>query len=144
VTLDKYTYATNTVGGTRALSEFADKIAWAQKYRGPGVRPQVRLSSIWMPTRYGGRMRPHFIILPEWILPDGGRGELVRKPTPPQISGPIGAAAAAAKLDTVAGNAPTPAATKPATPSQESLAKAGLQTVREPSLAEEMKDEIPF
>jgi hypothetical protein len=151
-TLDKYTFATNTVGGTRALTELADKIAWAQKYRGPGIRPLVHLSSTWMPTRFGGRMRPHFIVLPDWILPDGGRGQLVQKPSP-QIGGPTGAAAAipsaATKLDAVAGNAPatTPAAkpaTKPATPSQEMLAKAGLQSVREPSLAEEMKDEIRF
>jgi hypothetical protein len=153
VTLDKYTYPTNTIGGTRALSELADKIAWAQKYRGPGVRPLVHLSSIWMPTKYSGRMRPHFVVLPDWILPDGGSGALVHKPSP-QISGPAGATAAspsmtaAAKLDVVAGNAsaPPPAAkpTKPAMPSQEMLAKAGLQTVREPSLAEEMKDEIKF
>ena len=52
VTLDKYTYPTTTIGGTRALSELADKIAWAQKRRGPGIRPLVQLSSIWMPTRH--------------------------------------------------------------------------------------------
>jgi hypothetical protein len=148
-TLDKYTYATNTIGGTRALSELAQKIEWAQKYRGPGVRPLVHLSSIWMPTRFKGRMRPHFIALPDWILPDGSKGALVQKPTP-QITGPAGAAAAipsaAAKLDAFAGNAPpvAPSAPKPPTPSQKVLAKAGLQTVREPSLAEEMKDSIPF
>ena len=49
-------------------------------------------------------MRPHFIVLPDWILPDGSSGELVHKPSP-QISGPAGATAAspamtaAAKLD---------------------------------------------
>jgi hypothetical protein len=144
-TLDKYTYATNTIGGTRALSELADKIAWAQKYRGPGVRPLVQLSSIWMPTRYKGRMRPHFIVLPEWILPDGSKGELVHKPSP-QISGPAGAAAAipatptaADKLDAFSGKSDAPAATpaaKPATPAQESAS--------EPSLAKQMQDEILF
>jgi hypothetical protein len=151
VTLDKYTYATNTIGGTRALSELADKITWAQKYRKrPDIRPLVHLSSIWMPTKYKGRMRPHFVVLPDWILPDGSSGELVHKPAP-QISGPAGAAAAsptmptAAKPDVVAGNASAPApAAKPATPPQEMLAKAGLQSVREPSLAEEMQDEIKF
>jgi hypothetical protein len=142
-TLDKYTYATNRIGGTRALSELADKIAWAQKYRGPGVRPLVHLSSIWMPTRFKGRMRPHFIVLPDWILPDGSKGELVHKPAL-QIGGPTGTAAA--KLDAFAGkDAPTPTpAAKPTTPSQEMLAKAGLQSVREPSLSEEMDDSIKF
>jgi hypothetical protein len=142
VTLDKYTYATNTVGGTRALTELADKIVWAQRYRGPGVRPLVHLACTWMPTRYGGRMPPHFIVLPDWVFPDGGSGQLVHKPTP-QIGSSAGAAAA--KLDAVAGNAPTttPAA-KPVTPSQEMLAKAGLQTVREPSLSEELDDSIKY
>jgi hypothetical protein len=151
VTLDKYTYATNTIGGTRALTELADKIAWAQKYKGPGVRPLVQLSTIWMPTQYQGRMRPHFVVLPDWILPNGSSGELVHKPSP-QISGPAGAAASpamptAAKPDASAGQSDAPAITpaaKPATPSQEMLAKAGLQSVREPSLAEEMKDEVKF
>jgi hypothetical protein len=136
VTLDKYTYPTNTIGGTRALSELADKITWAQKRRGPGIRPLVQLSSIWMPTRFQGRMRPHFIVLPDWILPDGSSGELVHKPSP-QISGPAGATAAtpttAAKLDVVAGNAP---ATTPATPSQESVCEAPF--------AQQMKDSVPF
>jgi hypothetical protein len=148
-TLDQFTYATNTVGGTRALTELANKIEWAQAHRGSGIRPLVHLSATWMPTRFGGRMRPHFIVLPDWILPDGSKGALVHKPTP-QITGPAGAAAAipsaAAKLDAVAGNAPPATArpAKPATPSQKVLAKAGLQTVREPSLSEEMKDSIPF
>jgi hypothetical protein len=145
-TLDKYTYPTKTIGGTRALSELADKIAWAQKRRGPGIRPLVQLSSIWMPTRFQGRMRPHFVVLPDWILPDGSRGELVQKPSP-QIGGPAGATApspsmtTAAKLDAFAGNAPAPTpAAKPGTPSQE----AGLQSVREPSLSEEMDDSVKF
>jgi hypothetical protein len=137
--LDKYTYPTSTIGGTRALSELADKIAWAQKRRGPGIRPLVRLSSIWMPTRYSksGRLRPHFIILPDWILPDGSSGELVHKPSP-QISGPAGATAASPALPTAAkldAPATTPAA-KPATPAQESAS--------EPSLAKQMQDEILF
>jgi hypothetical protein len=142
VTLDKYTFATSTLGGARALSELADKIVWAQKHREPGIRPLVHLSSIWMPTRFGGRMRPHFIILPDWVLPDGSSGELVHKP-PPQIG--ASAAATTAQLDAFAGKTPvtTPAA-KPATPSQEMLAKAGMQSVREPSLAEEVQDEIKF
>jgi hypothetical protein len=128
----------------KALRELADKIAWAEKYRGAGIRPLVQLASTWMPTRYGGRMRPHFIVLPDWILPDGGSGRLVQKPSP-QISGPPDAAAA--KLDAVTGDAPTPAQAtpaKPTAPSQELLAKAGLQSVREPSLSEEMDDSVKF
>jgi hypothetical protein len=145
VTLDKFTYATATIGGMRALHELADKIAWAQRRRGPGVRPLVTLSATWMPTKHGGRLRPHFVVLPDWILPEGGSGQLVHKPAP-QISGPAGAAAkprtVAETLDVFAGKSDPPA-TAPA-PSQEQLAKAGLQTVREPSLTEEMQDSIKF
>src|SRR5262249_44647743 len=89
VTLDKFTFATSTVGGTRAVHELADKIAWMQRYRQAGVRPLVQLSSTFMPTQYGGRQRPHFIIL-DWIAPSGGDVKLEHKPTP-QISGAVGA-----------------------------------------------------
>ena len=120
VSLDQYTFPTSTIGGARALHELARKIEWMVRYRQPGVRPLVQLSSIFMPTRHGGRMRPHFVVL-DWIVPGGGgRGDLVHKPSP-QLTGP-----------------------KPVTPSKEMLAKAGLETVSEPSLAEEMSDSIPF
>jgi len=33
MTLDKYTFPTSTVGGTRAVHELADKIAWMRRYR---------------------------------------------------------------------------------------------------------------
>src|SRR5262249_25004620 len=106
VTLDKFTFATSTIGGARAVHELADKIAWMQRYRQPGVRPLVHLSNIFMPTKYGGRQRPHFIIV-DWVAPSGDSAELARKPTP-QISGPDGAAA---KLEASAPTTPV----KPAT-----------------------------
>jgi hypothetical protein len=125
VSLDKFTFVTATIGGTRALHELADKIAWMQRYRQPGVRPLLRLSSVFMPTRFGGRMRPHFII-DDWVSPAGdSSGGLVHNPTP-QI-GPGGTVAA-----------------KPAARASETVAKAGLKTVSEPSLSEEMSDELRF
>jgi len=156
MTLDKYTFPTSTVGGTRAVHELADKIAWMRRYRQAGVRPLVQLSTTFMPTQYGGRQRPHFIIV-DWIAPSGGDVKLEHKPTP-QISGPA-EAAAGADVSTPATSATPATPATPATstnssaksstkssakPSKETLAKAGLKTVSEPSLAEEMSDDIPF
>jgi hypothetical protein len=131
-TLDKYTYPTNTAGGKRAISELTDKITWAQKVR-PGARPLVQLSKIWMPTKYRGRMRPHFIIQKEWMLPDGTMGELIQQSAPLQIAGPAKPAGVTAKFETSTGTAPIaqPAKEKP-------------QTAR-PTIGPEMDgDAIPF
>jgi hypothetical protein len=121
-TLDKYTYATNTIGGTRALSELADKIAWAQKYRGPGVRP-LQLSSIWMPTI----QRAHAAAFHRAAgvdLPDEVRRARPQALAPDQWSAGAAAAipatpTAADKLDAFSGQSDAPAASpaaKPATP----------------------------
>jgi len=133
VTLDKFTFATSTVGGTRALHELADKIAWMQRYRQLGTRPLVHLSNTFMPTPYGGRQRPHFVIL-NWVTPSGDNVELMQRATPQIPDG------AAAKPDVPSATA----STKPAKPAEEMLAKAGLKTVSEPTLAEEMNDKIQF
>jgi hypothetical protein len=100
-TLDKFTYPTNTKGGIRALHELSAKIAWAQKRCGAEVRPVVRPASTWMPTEFGGRQRPHFIIQKEWVMPDGTMRELLK--SAPQIT------TVAAKLDAIAGKLPAPA-----------------------------------
>jgi hypothetical protein len=80
-------------------------------------------------------MRPHFQIL-DWIRPGGDSddgGDLPHKPSP-QIAGPAGD-----------GNAPAVAPSKLAKPSKKKTSvTAGLKTVSEPSLAEEMDDQIPF
>jgi hypothetical protein len=62
-TYGELTYATNdTVGGNIAISELNDKISWARGSMGPNVCPVISCGDIFMPTRWGGRQRPHFLI----------------------------------------------------------------------------------
>jgi hypothetical protein len=128
VSLDKYTYPTSTIGGTRAVHELVDKIAWMQKYRGKGIVPKVRFASAHMPTRFGGRSRPHFQIVC-WVAPGSGEiegGQPAPLPKPDQVA------------DTAAGEIIPP------TPAMKTVAPMGTKTVTEPSLSEEMNDTIPF
>jgi hypothetical protein len=139
VTLDTYTYTTTTLGGTRALHELARKITWMQRYRQAGVRPVVQLAKIWMPTRFGGRLRPHLQIV-DWVAPGGGTVEIEPARARPLLT-------TGEKLDAFAGTTtapPTQPAPAPTKLPDETLAKAGLKSVSEPSLKEEMNDDIPF
>jgi len=153
--LQRFTYITGTIGGQRTLAELARNVSWMRKYRGAGVLPVVRLGSVFMPTRYGGRQAPCITIV-RWIGPGGGGGE-VELPTPPTTlpppqAAPSGTAEILPPLSSAAKEnpapkpaAPKPAAPRPARPKSKPAAKAtaGLQSVEEPSLAEEMRDEIP-
>jgi hypothetical protein len=97
-TMERYSYATGTVGGGIAVRELRDKVQWMRKLRGLNVYAVVTLAAKHMKTRFGRRQRPHFVIV-RWIT--------------------LGDTAEAAAL-------PAPA-----------------REVQEPSLAEEMGDEIP-
>jgi hypothetical protein len=68
-------------------------------------------------------MRPHFVIL-DWVTPSGDGGGTLPHTSSPQIAGPEDGNAVAA-------------------PAKEK-ALAGLQTTSEPTLAEEMNDQIPW
>ncbi|MGB9388823.1 MAG: hypothetical protein WCB70_02345 [Xanthobacteraceae bacterium] len=96
-TMDRYSFATGTVGGGIAVRELRDKVIWMRKLRGEHVYPIVSLTDKFMNTRFGGRQRPHFVIV-RWIT--------------------LGADEKAAL--------PAPA-----------------REVKEPTLAEEMRDQIP-
>ena len=64
--MDRYTFPTGTVGGQIAVRELVDKTKWMRKLRGANVYPVTTLSDTFMPTRFGGRQRPHFEIK-RWI-----------------------------------------------------------------------------
>jgi hypothetical protein len=66
-TMDRFTFPTGTVGGQIAVRELVDKTKWMRKLRGTHVYPIIRLSDTFMPTRFGGRQRPHFEIK-RWVL----------------------------------------------------------------------------
>jgi hypothetical protein len=112
--MDKYSYPTSTVGGRIAIRELRDKIMWMRRLRGPNTYPVIILSTTFMNTRFGGRQRPHFKIV-RWVSLGGEGGQVEALPPPP----------------------PPPAQQTPAP------ADLPLNEVMEPSLAEEMDDEIP-
>jgi hypothetical protein len=97
-TMDRFTFATGTMGGTIAISELKDKLVWMRKVRGPNVFPVVTLGDVFMNTRFGGRQRPHFAIV-RWVRLGGeGAGEAPALPAPaeaaplPEVSSPPTAA----------------------------------------------------
>jgi hypothetical protein len=113
--LDKFTFPTSTIGGGMACRALADKVAWMRKYKGPKVSAVITLADTFMNTRFGGRQRPHFNVV-RWIGFDtGGGGDALPAPKPPVLEG--GAVA------------------KPEAPP--------WNEVEEPSLKEEMNDDLP-
>jgi hypothetical protein len=65
----KYTYVTNTTGGHMAVTDLTDKIRTLRMLRGR-CHPVVRLGSVHMTTKYGGRERPSFVVM-RWVRLDG-------------------------------------------------------------------------
>jgi len=116
-TMDKFTFPTGTTGGRIAIRELRDKLVWMRRLRGPNVYPVITLADKFFPTRYGRRQRPHFVIR-RWVRLGGDGGEVEALPPPPP------------PLDEFAKPADKPA-------------QQDLPLVMEPSLAEEMDDEIP-
>jgi hypothetical protein len=113
-TMDKYTFPTGTTGGRIAIRDLRDKTMWMRRLRGPNVCAVVLLSHTFMNTKWGGRQRPHFKIV-HWVSLDSESSQVEALPPPP------------------------PPMTSQTTPQSD----LPLNEIKEPSLAEEMDDEIP-
>src|SRR5262245_59426282 len=61
--MKKYTWVTGTIGGNRAIAELVDQIQDARFVYGPNVYAVIHFSDTFMPTRFGGRQRPHLIVV---------------------------------------------------------------------------------
>ena len=70
-TMDRFTYPTGTIGGQIAVRELADKVKWMRRFKGDRVCAVVALSDVFMPTRFGGRQRPHLAIK-RWVALGSG------------------------------------------------------------------------
>jgi hypothetical protein len=123
-TMDKFTFPTGTQGGRIAVRDLRDKIVWCRKYRGLNTYPIITLADVFFPTHFGGRQRPHFKIV-RWIRLGAEGGEVEALPPP---------SATQQQLDQFAKPAEKPTTAEPELP---------LTTVKEPSLAEELNDDIP-
>jgi hypothetical protein len=66
-TMDRFSYATGTVGGGIAVRDLRDKVQqWMRRMRGQNVFAVVTLSDKVMKTKFGSRQRPHFVCV-RWI-----------------------------------------------------------------------------
>jgi hypothetical protein len=122
--MEKFTFPTSTIGGSIAVREIVDKTKTMRRFRGGNVYPVVRLRSKVMKTKFGKRPRPHFEVQ-RWITLGGGGSEGRAVPPPaPSISA-----------------SPT---TPDAGTRNAHASGGGGGIVEEPSLREELNDDIPF
>jgi hypothetical protein len=133
-----------TSGAAQAVSDIADKVRWMRRHK-PGAAPEVKLASKFMPTRFGGRQRPHLDIC-GWI--EMGTGEVLPAlPSPGTSSEQTvevaqvieDTPAAMAKPAKTGGNGKT--ATRGAKVAEKSW--AAPRRVSEPSLKDDLNDELP-
>jgi hypothetical protein len=116
-TMDKYSFPSSTIGGRIAIRDLRDRIMWMRRLKGSDVYPVVTLGRSWMNTKYGGRWRPMFIIK-RWVRLGGGEAEAL--PSSP-VTSPTSIAASV----------------------QQVAPQSDVSEVSEPSLKEELNDEIP-
>jgi hypothetical protein len=116
-TFERFTYPTDTTGGHIAVGDLKKAIKDARLIYGAKVNPVVTLSDTFMSTNWGGRQRPHFIVV-RWIVMGGE---------------PLKALPADVKA------LPAPPQAKPE-PTQLELSPT---TAQRPSLREELNDDLP-
>jgi hypothetical protein len=124
--MEQLCFPTSSAGGHRAVRDLVDKITWMRRYRGQHVYPVITLSDTFMPTRYGGRQRPHFLIK-RWICLDGGQVLPAPEPT--------------ARLEDLSA---TPEMEKKLATNKRGMTHLETSTVKSVTLQEELNDEIPI
>jgi hypothetical protein len=115
----QYTWADSTIGGAIAIRDVTDAVKAMRKFR-PGACPVIELTDKFMPTNYGGKQRPHFIIH-SWV-----GGVTSEEPTADALPAP---------------NTPTSSPVPAVTIQSKSFALG--DAVEPVTLREEMNDEIP-
>jgi hypothetical protein len=69
-----YVFSNSTFGARLAVGRLADRVQTMRALRGANVVPIVKLSSTLMPTKFGQKARPEFVVV-EWRDLGGGGGE---------------------------------------------------------------------
>jgi hypothetical protein len=144
--MQRYSWPTSTIGGSRCIRDLRDRILLMRRFRGENVYPTVRLTDTFMPTRHGGRQRPHLEVK-SWIKIGTEETEAA---LPQQQQAALPQTSAPAQPATTEHSVSEP--TAKAQPASEPTAKAQpvgkptvkTQTVSEPTLAEEMQDDLPY
>jgi hypothetical protein len=138
-TMDRFAFITKSKGGCIAVSDLSDKTKIMRRFRGSSVSPVVSCGLTNFPIKRLNivRKRPDFRVL-RWItLGDGGKlppsqppKQLEQAPVAPAIPDPTPALASEPKpIEVPAAAIDTPVA---------------FASVSEPSLREEIGDDIPF
>jgi hypothetical protein len=155
VTLDRFAFITNSVGGSIAIGELSDKTKIMRRFRGPNVSPVVSLGVMTFRTNFGPKKRPDFRIV-RWtrlspdVLPGPdrptaaptpaiGRYEPIATPTIAPVDQPATARAAATAAVPAAAAQPAPALA--ATVREDVTLGTPIDP---PTLKEEMADDLPF
>jgi hypothetical protein len=134
--MDRFTFPTSTIGGGIAVRELVDRTKLTRRFRGENVYPVITLGDKFMPTRFGGRQRPHFIHK-QWITL-GAAGALPVAPLPALTAPDADPAQASNKTE-------TPDSSKQVDQSQKAAStQKRPRTVEPPSTKEILDDEIPF
>jgi hypothetical protein len=156
LTLDRFAFITNSVGGSIAIGDLSDKTRIMRRFRAPNVSAVVSLGVTTFRTTFGPKKRPDFRIV-RWtrlspdVLPGPdrsiaaptpavGRYEPVATPTIAPVDQPAPAPAAGTP-------AAAPAAAAQSAPALAAAVREGVtlgMPVDPPSLKEEMADDLPF
>jgi hypothetical protein len=142
----RYTWATSTIGGAICVRDCVERTNFMRKYKGARVHARVKLFNTFMNTRFGGRQRPQFIYMPNWVRL-GESEETAALPGPEQVKPP----GVKETLDQFAKDAKLAAkvVTKMTEPQAQAKTAApkqptGLQVVNKPTAKEVTGDEIPW
>jgi hypothetical protein len=132
--MQRFTYPTSTVGGNIAIGELKEAVKMMRKFKGAGIYPVVTLGTKPMKTRFSARPRPRpYFAIMRWFRFDSGEpaAPLAAPPSPKQL----GATASASALTS---------ATVAAAAKGDAIDKLiGASIVEEPTLHEQLNDEIP-
>jgi hypothetical protein len=138
--MQRYYFPTSTIGGFRCIRELDDRVKWMRRYRGENVYPIVRLTHTHMSTQYGGRERPHLEIK-DWKRIGGGETEAMSPPQAPLLPPEQEQATRPPQQEQVV---PQEQAPPQQVASQAPSQTVKVQSVSEPTLAEELNDDIPW
>jgi hypothetical protein len=86
-TMDRFTYATGTVGGGIAVRDLINKVKDKRAYHCmDNIYAVIALTDVYMATRFGGRQRPHLAVK-RWIT-FGDGDKVLPSPDAPKLQGP--------------------------------------------------------
>jgi hypothetical protein len=122
-TMERFSWPTSTIGGSIAVEELVDRINMKRQfYKRVDIWPLVKLTHRFMKTGWEGRERPYLEIR-DWYWPRKGEENTLETALAEQKA--------------------LPSPPEKMTPAPEKVPPT-LEKVPEPTLAEEMKDELPY